>query len=109
MLETIDCDLLTLVLERDLLWLTGELSLWRASVTGRLRGLWWSGGGLDWVLLRPDFDGDLLFLGGELSRLGKLSNTPVCWLAGFDFDLLALVLDLDFLLETGDVGGLGGG
>ena len=102
-LETIDWDLLTRVLERDLLWFTGEQSLPPLSVSGSPP-----------ALARRDLDGDLRLVGGEVSRLCKLSNTVRLLrgsssLGGLDLALFAFIFALDFLLETGDVGGLGGG
>lgn len=100
-LDTIDWDRLTRVLERDLLGFTGEHSLTLAG----------SPTALDCVLARRDLEGDLRLVGGEVSRL---SNTVRLLggdssLGGLDLALFALIFALDFLLETGDVGGLGGG
>ena len=74
---------------------------------------------MDWDLRTRDLEGERRLRGGELvsaaAGAGKLSKMLVVIVAvdstlgGFDCDLLALVLDRDFLLFTGDVGGLGGG
>ena len=75
---------------------------------------------MDWDLRTRDLDGERRLRGGELvsataAGTGKLSKMLVIvvvvesTLGGLDCDRLALVLDRDFLLFTGDVGGLGGG
>ena len=76
---------------------------------------------MDWDLRTRDLDGERRLRGGELvsaaaAGTGKLSKMLVVMvvvvestLGGLDCDRLALVLDRDFLLFTGDVGGLGGG
>ena len=102
-LDRIDWDRLTRVLERDLLWFTGEHSLTLAG----------SPSALDWVLARRDLEGDLRLVGGD--TVSRLSNTvrllggDSSLGGGLDLALFALIFALDFLLETGDVGGLGGG
>ena len=106
-MDTIDWDRLTRVLERDLRWFTGEHSLPPLSLTS-------SPPALDWVLARRDLEGDRRLDGGEVSRLCRLSSTVMLLrgsssLGGFDLALFAFIFALDFLLETGEVGGFGGG